>query len=129
MAEQFTNSFIKGLNQDMATTAQPNSTYRDARNIRVTTDTGRTNGAVINAEGNEFSFDIPLASTTWEITCVDDSAILDVDIILTIQAPGPTSALNPAIIPISGTTINGTITEKLLIIENALKDYLGDYNK
>ena len=125
MAEQFLNSFIKGLNKDMSTSSQPNSTYRDARNIRITTDTGRTNGAVINAEGNEYSFSIPIASSNWEIISVGNN--LDVDLLITITSPNG----NIAEITATGTTTYGPKAEKLKIVEHALRQYqqqvLDDY--
>ena len=58
--EQHINTY-GGLNEDIAYDSIPQNLYIDARNIRITTTTGESQGAAINFRGTEFTFEIPQA--------------------------------------------------------------------
>ena len=76
------NSFIKGMNKDVAKYILPPDTYYDGQNIRVTATHGKEGAAVVNIEGNKFITEIPCSpmaislemrdnivlQETWEIT-------------------------------------------------------------
>lgn len=53
-----------GLNQDAAYDSIPNQQYIDAKDIRITTSDGESNGAFTNIEGNSQSFTIDQAGAT-----------------------------------------------------------------
>lgn len=59
MNTKVTNSFIKGINQDLAVTKYSNAELFSALNIDIITDTGESTGIISNHKGNKFQFRVP----------------------------------------------------------------------
>ena len=68
--EQITNTFNEGLNKDVSKIALKNSQYRDARNIRITSDEHDSTLAVTNVFGNKFALTIPDVSNVIKLEIV-----------------------------------------------------------
>lgn len=94
-----TNTFMTGINKDIAKYAMPPESYYDAQNVRITTNHGKEAATLVNVEGNEFLIDIPCspkvlgskmqeqvilgptwATTAWTVTyalvCTDSTGIV-----------------------------------------------------
>jgi len=61
--KQFLNTY-KGLNQDAAYDTITNQQYIDAKDVRITTTSGESTGAITNIEGNSRSFSVDQAGAT-----------------------------------------------------------------
>ena len=55
------NTFLKGMNKDVAKYVLPPDTYYDGSNIRIAPHHSKEGAAVVNVEGNEFLAEIPCA--------------------------------------------------------------------
>ena len=62
------NSFQEGMNKDLSPLYLKNTTYRDAKNIRLIPNEGGTGGSVEYMKGNILSFSIPDTKGVWKIT-------------------------------------------------------------
>ena len=86
----------QGLNKDTAYDSIPANQYIDAKDIRITTTSGESQGAYTNIKGNTLSFSIPTLSTPG--------------------SPWSWTALNPEVI--GHTTIRNRIILKLNLLIN-----------
>ena len=62
------NTFMKGINKDVAQYILPPDTYYDAQNIRIAPHHGKEGAALVNVEGNEFLAKIPCSPTVVSLT-------------------------------------------------------------
>ena len=62
------NTFIKGMISDISKTKSDQQSYDDALNIRLTTDQGRSTGAIVNIKGNEYFTSLPNTGNTINVT-------------------------------------------------------------
>ena len=58
----------KGLTSDIARDTISNGFYIDALNIRITTDTGDSQGCITNVKGNKFYFALPTTDAEIGVT-------------------------------------------------------------
>ena len=65
------NSFIKGMNKDVAKYILPPDTYYDGQNIRVTAAHEKEGAAVVNIEGNKFITEIPCSPVATSLEMRD----------------------------------------------------------
>lgn len=72
-----TNTFMTGINKDIAKYAMPPESYYDAQNIRITTNHGKETAALVNVEGNEFLIDIPCSPKVLGIKMQEQIIIAD----------------------------------------------------
>lgn len=70
MNTKVTNSFIKGINQDLAVTKYSNTELFSALNIDIITDTGESTGIISNHKGNKFQFRIPDVLPLYSLTLI-----------------------------------------------------------
>ena len=71
------NSFIKGMNKDVAKYILPPDTYYDGQNIRVTAAHEKEGAAVVNIEGNKFITEIPCSPVATSLEMRDAIVLLD----------------------------------------------------
>lgn len=55
---QSINTFTKGMDKDTSKLYRQPTTYFDAQNMHVVTQEGSSNGAIVNAKGNKFEFEL-----------------------------------------------------------------------
>jgi len=103
------HSFIKGMNSDAAPLKQPEHTYIDALNVRLSPDENGTGHAVVNIEGTEKLIDLPTVPNIITIT-PDGAANL-------LWTATPTIVVDG--ITVVGTTISGNSNEFFDMIETA----------
>jgi len=65
-----------GLSSDTAYESATKGIYIEALDVRITTDTGESQGAVTNVKGNSKYFDLPTAATEPDLTVVGDIVII-----------------------------------------------------
>ena len=65
------NSFVKGMNKDVAKYILPPDTYYDASNVRIAPHHSKEGAAVVNVEGNKFLAEIPCAPTVVNLEMKD----------------------------------------------------------
>ncbi len=93
------NTFVKGMNSDLAKLAQDPSTYVEALNFRPLTELGSSNASLVNIRGNEYKLTIP---DTFPIYKIRVKQILNTTAITTITINGVTSAPISASISTNG---------------------------
>lgn len=64
----FQNGFTGGLNQDLAKTKFPNTSYLEAYNMRLVTDQGTSTASLQNIRGNNLDFTIPNTFAVYKIS-------------------------------------------------------------
>ena len=82
MKTKVTNTFIKGINQDLAITKYSNAELYSALNIDIVTDTGESTGIVSNHKGNKLQFRLPNLLPLYSIKFVPVAPITNNEIIV-----------------------------------------------
>tara|TARA_R110002020_G_scaffold114891_3_gene264234 strand:- start:26056 stop:31380 length:5325 start_codon:yes stop_codon:yes gene_type:complete len=69
------NTFLKGMNKDVAKYILPPDTYYDGSNIRIAPHHSKEGAAVVNVEGNEFLTEIPCSPRVIALEMKDQVAL------------------------------------------------------
>ena len=68
MRQKSRNTFVRGMNQDLALSLFKGDNYYSARNGRLTTDeNGESTGSLTSIRGTKFDFDLPTIGDSWRI--------------------------------------------------------------
>jgi hypothetical protein len=107
------NTFHKGLSSDLSPVSEQASTYLDAHDIRIITDTGRSTFALSNVKGHSFSFTF---GTTSSVNAIAFTGTIGDTSPVTINIDGNIDIFTP----LSWTNYSELYTQLAAFINNSI---------